>query len=412
MKSSYHKRCLEDTVQSLSDEYAVIVLTGPRQTGKTRMLSELSRRQERGRSYVSLDDLVQRELAKNDPALFLQLHPAPVFIDEIQYAPELFSQIKLMVDRNGGAGDFWLTGSQPFRLMQLAGETLAGRAAIIHMDPFSMREANGLPTEAPFEVSIDAFLRRQALVPPKPIGDIFNEIWRGFLPGLASGEHRRRDVFFSSYVQTYVERDVRDLVPTSDPIAFSRLLQAVACRIGQEVNVHEIAKDLGVGDTSVRTGLGILEKSDIIFYLHPYSANTLKRVVKSPKLYFFDTGLAAYLSRWGSAETLEAGAMGGAVFENFVVSEIRKSYSQHGLEAPLYYYRDRDGKEIDVVLEHDGKLFPIEIKKTANPKKEMAASFRMLDKAPLERGTGTIVCMVPEVSAIDSDILLYPASRL
>ena len=403
----YLKRSLEPLVLELSKEYPAILLTGPRQTGKTRMLRHLAEGTARG--YVSLDDITERALARQDPAMFLQMHPAPVLIDEVQYAPELFSQIKLSVDERHAPGAYWLTGSQPFRLMKLAGESLAGRVAVLHMDALSRREALGEPSCGPLEISPDALRRRAAKGRHARTPDLFKEVWRGSLPGLVSGEFTNRDVFYSSYVQTYIERDVRDIFPGVDPIAFANLLGAVACRAGQELNVHEIAKDLGVGDTSVRTGLAVLEKSDVIYYLHPYSANTLKRVVKSPKLYFFDTGLVAYLTRWSSPETLCAGAMSGAMFENWVVSEIRRTFTQSGVTPPVWYYRDRDGKEIDLVIERDGRLHPVEIKKSARPTAEMASSFRMLDRAPLPRGTGMIACMADTLGAVSSDVLVMPA---
>ena len=403
----YLPRAMEKRVLELSAEFPAILLTGPRQTGKTRMLRHLM--EGTGRGYVSLDDLTDRALAKSDPAMFLQLHPAPVLIDEVQYAPELFSQIKRLVDERRSPGAFWLTGSQPFRLMKLAGESLAGRVAVLHMDALSRREAQGAPSAGPFEISLDAFRGRLEGVAPVATPSLFEEIWRGALPGLVSGEVKNRDIFYSSYVQTYVERDVRDLFPGVDPVAFTHLLAAVACRTGQQVNVHEIAKDLGVGDTSVRTGLAVLERSDVIYYLHPYSANALKRAVKSPKLYFFDTGLVAYLARWMSPETLEAGAMSGAVFENWVVSGIRRTYTQIGQEPPLWYYRDRDGVEIDLVVERDGRLHPVEIKKTGTPKSSMTDSFRFLDKAPLPRGTGAVVCMAETLGALAADTLVFPA---
>ena len=407
MKHPYIPRLMEPLVLEVSKEYPAVLLVGPRQTGKTRMLQRLAEGTDRG--YVSLDDLTNRALAKQDPAMFLQLHPAPVLIDEVQYAPELFSQIKMAADARREPGAYWLTGSQPFRLMKLAGETLAGRAAILHMDALSHRESAGEAAAPPFAVSPESFRARTAAAAPLATPALFREIWRGALPGLVSGEFTNRDVFYSSYVQTYIERDVRDLYPGVDPIAFSHLLRAVAARTAQEVNVHEIAKELGVGDTSVRTGLGVLEKSDVVHLLHPYSANALKRTVKSPKLYFFDTGLVAFLTRWSSPETLEAGAMSGAVFENWVVNEVRRSFSQRGIEPPLWYYRDRDGKEIDLVLERDGALHPVEIKKSAAPKREMASAFRMLDPAPQPRGTGAIVCMAGETGAVSSEALVLPA---
>ena len=410
MKHPYIPRLMEPLVLEVSKEYPAVLLVGPRQTGKTRMLQRLAEGTDRG--YVSLDDLTNRALAKQDPAMFLQLHPAPVLIDEVQYAPELFSQIKMAADARREPGAYWLTGSQPFRLMKLAGETLAGRAAILHMDALSHRESAGAAAAPPFAVSPEAFRARATAAAPLAAPALFREIWRGALPGLVSGEFTNRDVFYSSYVQTYIERDVRDLHPGVDPIAFSHLLRAIAARTAQEVNVHEIAKELGVGDTSVRTGLGVLEKSDVVHLLHPYSSNALKRAVKSPKLYFFDTGLVAFLTRWSSPETLEAGAMSGAVFENWVVNEVRRSFTQRGVEPPLWYYRDRDGKEIDLVLERDGALHPVEIKKSAAPKREMAPAFRMLDPAPQPRGTGAIVCMAGEAGAVSSDALVLPAWAL
>ena len=410
MNRAYLPRMMEPLIPELSMEYPAILLVGPRQTGKTRMLRHIM--EGTARHYVSLDDLTNRALAKQDPAMFLQLHPAPVLIDEVQYAPELFSQIKKEADERREPGAFWLTGSQPFRLMKLAGESLAGRVAVLRMDPLSHREACGLPAAGQFTVSSTAFRQRVSNCPPMTTPEIFAEIWRGSLPGLVSGEFSNRDVFYSSYVQTYIERDVRDIFPGVDPIAFTHLLGAVAARAGQEVNIHEIAKDLGVGDTSVRTGLGVLEKSDVIHYLHPYSSNALKRTVKSPKLYFFDTGLVAYLTRWSSPETLEAGAMSGAIFENWAVNEIRRSYSQLGLNPPLWYYRDRDGREIDLVIERDGALQPVEIKKSASPKRDMTASFRMLDRAPLPRGTGAVVCMADSLGAVAADALVMPAWAL
>ena len=403
----YLKRSIEALVLEVSKEYPAMLLTGPRQTGKTRMLRHLADGTPRG--YVSLDDLTERALARQDPAMFLQMHPAPVLIDEVQYAPELFSQIKRAVDEHRAPGAYWLTGSQPFRLMKLAGESLAGRVAVLHMDALSRRESNKLPFCGQMEVSPDALRRRVASSRSASTPGFYGEIWRGQLPGLVSGEFTNRDVFYSSYVQTYIERDVRDIFPNVDPIAFSNLLAAVACRTGQELNVHDIAKDLGVGDTSVRTGLAVLERSNVIYYLYPYSANTLKRVVKSPKLYFFDTGLVAYLTRWSSPETLCAGAMAGAVFENWVVSEVRRTYTQCGVEPPLWYYRDRDGKEIDLVIERDGRLHPVEIKKSAKPTADMASSFRMLDRAPLPRGMGAIICMADSLGAVSSDVLVMPA---
>lgn len=403
----YILRHIEPLVLALSREYGAILVTGPRQVGKTTMLEKLM--QGSSRAYVSLDDLNERQLAKTDPAMFLQMHPAPVLIDEVQYAPELFSEIKRSIDKRKRPGAFWLTGSQPFQLMALAQESLAGRAAILHMTSLSQREIDASPPAPPFTLNAEQLKTRKPLHAPVTTPEIFRNIWRGSLPALVSGEYTNRDVFYTSYIQTYVGRDVRDISERIDALDFMRFLAAVACRCAQMVNVHEIAKDISVSDTAVRNWLGILEKSDVVFYLHPYSGNTLKRVVKTPKLYFFDTGLVAFLTKWNTPETLESGAMNGAVFENYVVCEILKSYAHAGREPPLYYYRDRDGVEIDLILEADGVLYPIEIKKTATPRPDIVRGFKALDHSPLKRGAGAVVCMASDIGAIDSQTLIVPA---
>lgn len=401
----YITRNLERVVQQVSTEYPVVLVTGPRQVGKTTMLKKLMEGTNRG--YVTLDDLNERQLAKTDPELFLQLHKPPVLIDEVQYAPELFTYIKIDADTTHEAGAFWLTGSQVFKLMQGVQESLAGRVAVLSLTSLSQAELAG-GEMSPFIVELDALATRKASREKTDAKGIFERIFRGSMPTIVSGANSNSQIFYSSYLTTYIERDVKELSDAIDSLKFLRFMTAVAARCGQMCNVAEIARDADINQTQAKNWLGILEALGIIFYLHPYSNNLLKRLVKTPKLYFYDTGLVCYLTKWSSAETLESGAMNGAILENYVVSEIKKTYLNCRIEPYLYYYRDKDAKEIDVVLEHDGMLNPIEIKKTANPGTELTKVFHLLDKSSTPRSKGAVICMKPELSAIDKDNYIIP----
>ena len=401
---NYIKRDIEKQILRLSREYACILVTGPRQVGKTTTLCMLSD----GRRHVTLDDLDERALARNDPAMFLELHPAPVLIDEVQYAPELFPYIKIKIDNGAAPGSFWLTGSQPFRLMTLSQESLAGRVAILHMQSLSQHEIYGFGECAPFSLELSELQKREAAQSPADTASIYERIWRGSLPGFISGKFTDRDVFYSSYLQTYINRDVRDQVQLTDTLIFRDFVRSAACRAGQMLNVHDIARDVGVSDDTARRWLQVLEKSDVIFYLRPYSGNLLKRTVKTPKMYFFDTGLVAYITRYSSPEILANGAMNGALLENYVVSELLKSYDNCVKECLIWYYRDSNNKEIDLVMEYDGELHPMEIKRSVHPDGRIASSFRLLDRADLPRGKGAILCLRPTLSAVPSGDFIVP----
>lgn len=402
---NYITRSLEKIVLEVTKEYPVLLVTGPRQVGKTTMLQKLMENTDRG--YVSLDDLNERNLAKTDPELFLQLHKPPILIDEVQYAPELFTYIKIHVDKNHNPGDFWLTGSQVFKLMRGVQESLAGRVAVLSLTSLSQAEICDNQMK-PFTVDMEELAVRSKERKPADTREIFGRIFRGSMPAIVSGQNSNSRIFYSSYLTTYIERDVRELSDAIDSLKFLHFITAVAARCGQMLNIADIARDADINQKQTKDWLGILETLGIIFYLHPYSNNLLKRMVKTPKLYFYDTGLVCYLTKWSSAETLESGAMNGAILENYVVAEIMKTYLNSGMEPFLYYYRDKDAKEIDIILEHDGVLNPIEIKKSSNPGSELIRVFDLLDKSSIPRSKGAVICMKPELSAIDRDNYIVP----
>lgn len=404
---NYIVRHMEKRIMELSKSFSAILLTGPRQAGKTTMLRALAEKENIGREYVTLDDLSNRDMAKNDPALFLQLHKPPILIDEVQYAPELFSYIKMHVDKYHNPGDFWLTGSQIFRLMRGVQESLAGRVAILHMSPLSQREIADADC-VPFKPNFDILLEESKKIKPMTTPEMFERIWNGSMPGIISGLYSDRNVYYSSYLSTYIERDVRELSGTIDALKFNRFITAVAARTSQLLNYNAIAEDAEISIQTAKDWIGVLETLGIIFLLHPYSNNVLKRTIKTPKVYFYDTGLVCYLSKWSSPEVTENGAMSGAILENYVVSEIVKGYQNAGLEPFLYFYRDKDAKEIDVIMEGDGKLYPLEIKKTALPDKRIIRTFGVIEKSPLQRGTGAVLCMSDQFSAFDKENLIVP----
>lgn len=401
----YISRNLEEVVMQVTNEYPVVLVTGPRQVGKTTMLQKLMEGTDRG--YVSLDDLNERNLAKTDPELFLQLHKPPILIDEVQYAPELFTYIKMHVDKRHNPGDFWLTGSQIFKLMRGVQESLAGRVAVLSLTSLSQAEVCG-GKMSPFVVDMEKLSERSKERVKADTRDIFERIFSGSMPAIVSGQNSNSQIFYSSYLSTYIERDVKELSDAIDSLKFLHFITAVAARCGQMLNVSDIARDADINQTQAKNWLGILETLGIIFYLHPYSNNLLKRLVKTPKLYFYDTGLVCYLTKWSSSETLESGAMNGAILENYVVAEIMKTYLNSGKEPYMYYYRDKDAKEIDIILEHDGVLNPIEIKKSANPGSELTKVFDLLNKSSVQKSKGAVICMKPELSAIDRENYIVP----
>ena len=402
---TYINRDLESKIISLSEEYSAILITGPRQVGKTTVLRRLT---QENRTYVTLDDLEERAMAQNDPALFLQMHDRPILIDEVQYAPQLFSYIKIEIDNGAEPGSFWLTGSQSFRMMELARESLAGRVALLHMPSLSQHEIYGSGVAAPFTINLNALKERIKSHKPADMQEIYRRIWNGSMPGLVSGRFSDRDVFYSSYLQTYIDRDVSELINLTDKLIFRDFIRASACRIGQLLNIHDIAQDVGVSDDTAKRWLQVLEKSDIVFYLRPYSNNLLKRTVKTPKLYFFDTGLVAYLTKYSSPDILANGALNGAILENYVVAKLLKTYHNNAKECLLWYYRDKEMHEIDMIIESDGMLHPLEVKRSVNPGSGLTGAFDILNKGSVPKGKGAVLCMRPTLSAVDAENYIVP----
>jgi predicted AAA+ superfamily ATPase len=401
----YISRAIEPAVLAIAKTFPVLLVTGPRQVGKTTLLKHIA---EAGRNYVTLDDPLQRRLAVEEPELFLERFEAPVIIDEIQYAPGLLPYIKMRVDQDGTKGAYWLTGSQMFHLMRDASESLAGRVGIVHLLGLSQAEISSRPS-VPFLPTKEILTIKRKETEKGSLTEVFAAIQRGSLPALFAGENRPEvEQYYSSYVQTYLQRDIKDLSQVGDELAFLRFLTAAAARTGQMLQYADLARDIGISQPTAKKWLSLLVTSGIATLVEPWYSNTLTRMIKSPKLYFLDTGLAAYLTRWTTAEALEAGASSGPFFETFVVSEIMKSWYNAGKSPPVFYYRDKDRNEIDLILEADGELHPVEIKKSANPGKDAIAAFRVLANTGKSIGSGGVVCCATEFLPLDAKNSIIP----
>lgn len=405
----YIHRTIETSVKRASKQFPVLLLTGARQVGKTTLLRHLACE---GREYVTLDDPLSRSLANEDPRLFLSRFPPPVLIDEIQYAPGLLPYLKMVVDDNPSTGSFWLTGSQPFHLMHGVSESLAGRIAVIQLMGLSQQEIRYTGNTQPFRPT-----RRHlegvesSNFCPSP-GEIYEQIFRGGLPALIAKPETDRDLFFGSYVQTYLQRDIRDLARVGDENAFLRFLRAVAARTGQLLNLADLARDVDIAPNTAKSWLSILEVSGVIHLLEPYHTNLTNRLVKAPKIHFLDTGLCAYLCRWMSPETIEAGAMAGAFLESWAISEVLKSFRHNGCQDPLYFYRDRDRREIDLLIVSDGMIHPIEIKHTATPRRSHVQSFNYLNKLDLPIGPGALLNLSQTPMPLSDNAWSFPLGLL
>lgn len=406
----YINRTIEATITKASASFPVIMVTGPRQIGKTTLLQHCV---EPNRHYVTLDNLNARKLATSDPELFFKRNTPPILIDEVQYAPELFSYIKIICDRERKPGLFWLTGSQKFHLMQNVSESLAGRLAILDLLGLSQAEIFNRAHASQPLLPDAAWLnnaRKQAKHDSNLL-DVYNRIWTGSFPQIIA-QTTERDLFYSSYVQTYIQRDVREITNIANETGFYDFLRAVAARTGQMINYADLARDADLNHRTVKAWLNILETSGIIYLLRPYHNNVVKRLLKTPKLYFLDTGLCAYLTRWQSAESLEAGAMSGAILETYVFTEILKSYWHNGKEAYFNFYRDKDDREVDLIIEQNNTLYPIEIKKTANPVKNAPSNFNFLAGSQKNIGHGMVVCLTETDIPLSRSVDAIPVGYL
>lgn len=418
----YIKRAAEDTIIRASEMFPVLLVTGPRQVGKTTLLQKLAETQRNEgieRKYVTLDDPDVRYLAKRDPALFLQRYSPPVLIDEIQYAPEILPYIKMSVDRSKNKGDFWLTGSQAFHLMKNVSESLAGRVGIANLLGLSDAEIYQ-ETSEPFQTDPQYLMKRLSVRNKRDLNEIYRRIFKGSMPELYADENVDWEMYYRSYVETYLQRDIRDLTQVADEMQFYNFMTIVAAQTSKPVVYEEMASAAGISAPTAKKWLSILVSSHVIALVQPYHNNALKRVVKMPLIHFLDTGLAAYLLKWGNPEALERGAMSGAFFESYVFSEIYKSYLNAGKEPPIFYYRDKDQKEIDLLLFQNGVLSPIEIKKSASPGKVAIKNFKVLEPAAresasqgleslkVEIGTGSVVCMANDLLPVDENNWYVP----
>lgn len=406
----YIQRHAEKTASKLAEMFGAILIAGPRRVGKTTMLEKLTD----GITYVSLDDPIIKASAEEESGTFFKDNPPPVFVDEIQKAPALFNQIKLLLDRSHKKGQFFMCGSQQFKMMKGVSESLAGRIGLCTLLGFSLREAHAVECSLPFIPTEKYFSARKQNLADITYDEVWNTVQRGLMPELFINPNYSWQLYYSAYVRTYIERDVRELSEIGDTVKFTNFMIAAAASTGQLVNVASLARDVGISAPTAERWLSILVASNIVYLLQPYSNNVMKRAIKTPKLYFLDTGLAAYLTKWNSPEVLKTGAMAGAFFESFVISEIIKSYYNAGIsDPPIYFYRDKDMNEIDLLIENNGTLYPIEIKKHADPQKSDAKAFKLIDSIPnVKKGQGGIVCLYDNLVTLTEGVKVIPIKYL
>lgn len=411
--NKYIKRTIESKIIELSKSFPVIMLTGPRQVGKTTILNMIGNNSKEKINYVSLDDMNARILAVEDPELFFRTYKAPLIIDEFQYAPNILSYIKMEVDSKRLSnlvdssincnGLYYLTGSQAFHTMENVDESLAGRVGILDLYGLSNRECEG--KKETFFLPDLKLLEEKEKTNKLDTIEIFKKILNGSYPEIYKNEFIDRNKFFETYIKTYMERDIRQIINVQDEIKFMKFISNVAVRTGQEINMNDICKEVGISNATGENWISVLANSGLIYLLSPYSNNNISRIVKKPKVYFMDTGLACYLAGYLDEVTLEKSAFNGAIFETYVITEIIKSYTNNGMDAKkyLYYYRDNNGKEIDLLIIYNNVVYPIEIKKSANPGKEAIKHFNVVEKFGLQIGNGGVICMKSELFPIDKN---------
>jgi predicted AAA+ superfamily ATPase len=394
----------------MSEFFKAVLVTGARQVGKTTMLRHLAEGQ--NRTYVTLDNMMARDLAKTDPVLFFQTYKPPIIIDEVQYAPELFGQIKILCDETDEPGLFWLTGSQQFHMMKNVRETLAGRIGILELYSLSKNEKDGVFFDDNLDFTLPCLQSRQSRTSKNDIVSVFEHIWQGGMPQVVGADTEQRQEYYNSYVSTYLTRDAAEFGGVTDALRFGRFLTVCAALVSEQINYKTLADAAEISQPTAKEWLRLLAGMGIVYLLPPYANNALKRVTKTPKLYFCDTGLAAHLSMWLTRDTLMNGAAGGHYFENFVVIEMLKNYSYSQSKASLTYYRDANAKEIDLFVERNNLIHPLEIKKSANPDIREIRKFNVLSKASVEQGPGGIICMCEEVIPINSKNCFIPCNLI
>lgn len=415
----YISRDIEKVLLEASKSFQVITLYGSRQVGKTTTVNMLFADEF---EFVTLDDAEERELAENNPRAFLESHPWPLIIDEVQKAVGLLSEIKKIVDKqrlewmkNNESRRlmYILTGSNQFELQEGISESLAGRTAIINMSGFTQIEKRGAHGSL-FEVDFDLLMKKQHDNPYyyRSSQQIFEDIFQGGMPDIITGESER-NIYYKSYIDTYIEKDVRKLISASSEMQFRKFIALLALRTAQEVVYSDLSNALGINVDTVKRWISILQTSGIIYLLEPYMSNASKRIIKAPKLYFLDTGLCAYLCKWPNSEMLMDCAMNGAFFETYVVSEIIKSFYNNGVEPQqyIYYYRDIDKKEVDILLVKDGALYPVEIKKGVKPNKP-TKNFNVLEKYNMPIKRGMVIDNAEKIRALNDNAFIFPISLL
>jgi predicted AAA+ superfamily ATPase len=410
----YIGRTLEKVIKRASNFFPVVLVTGPRQVGKTTVFENC---EAKSRNYVSLDVMEKLDMARKDPRRFLERYRTPLLIDEIQYAPELFPYIKAIVDREKKKGMYWITGSQQFNLMANITESLAGRVGILNLQGFSQTEKDSKTEAAGYSHTAEPFLPTKKFLTLKEktnkgVKGIFHRIWKGSYPALFTRSDKDWQLFYDSYMQTYVERDVKQIIKVSNELLFTNFMQVLAARTSQLLNYANIAGEIGINETTVKSWLSILQTSGLIYLLQPYSNNLTNRILKTPKVYFLDTGLACYLTKWNTPETLENGAFSGAIFETYVVSEILKSYWHNGVNPAIYFYRDKDKREVDIILEENGKLYPLEVKQKTNPGADDLRHFAALSQFKKEVAPGGVICLAPTYLPLGKNDYTIPVSYI
>jgi predicted AAA+ superfamily ATPase len=394
----------------MNDFFKAVLVTGARQVGKTTMLKHLAEGQNRG--YVSLDNKMARELAQSDPVLFFQTYKPPILIDEVQNAPELFERIKILCDESEEPGRFWLTGSQQYQMIKNARESLAGRVGILTLYSLTQAEKAGVVFPNELDFSLSSLRERQALVAKNDVAAVFEHIWRGGMPQVLYADAEQRQEYYDSDINTYLMRDVAELGGITDTLRFNKFLTACAALVGEQVNYSTLAETAEISQPTAKEWLRLLVGLCIVYLLRPYANNALKRLTKTPKLYFYDTGLAAHLSLWLTRETLMNGAASGHFFENYVVTELLKNYDYSPRKFGMTYYRDANAKEIDIFVEENNFIHPLEIKKSANPDRRDIKKFSVLTKTTAQIGAGGIICMCEEAMPIDQMNCFIPCNLI